>query len=226
MTTLDKFEWEGVQAEVLADAEPMEYAKNELLIQKGSKPFGLLVIRQGLAGIYVAAPDGEEVLVAPVVPGVVLGARLSRDFTFEFSLRALSSVRLDRLGEDRFRAKLSDPRVATWCSNVQHNNLMMLTGFMSSASQRSTDRKILNFVRTYLEEVLRRPLGASEKAEWLITQSHMSEMLGVTRTHLNARLSALSEQGILDIRRRQIYWRRDGAAGNGDFHKERPLTMP
>jgi hypothetical protein len=36
----------------------------------------------------------------------------------------------------------------------------------------------------------------------------MSDILGITRTHLNARLSALSKAGILEIRRRQVVWRR------------------
>ncbi len=64
------------------------------------------------------------------------------------------------------------------------------------------------FVTGYLESYFNRPLNDSETAEWLLTQSHVSDILGITRTHLNARLSALAKQGIMEIRRRQIVWRR------------------
>ena len=199
---------ERLSAMLLAEVTYEDYAKNQVVIERGSAPSGAIFVRQGLIGIYAFAADGEEVLVAPLVPGVLTGTRLDRDFSFEFSLRALSNVRIGRIPEDRFRRLLEDREFQIWCSRNQERNLVMMTGFMCSAAQRSTDRKILNFVRTYLECVLGRPLGAVEKAEWLITQSHLSDMLGVTRTHLNARLSALAERGVLDIRRRQIYWRR------------------
>jgi GTP-sensing pleiotropic transcriptional regulator CodY len=84
----------------------------------------------------------------------------------------------------------------------------MLTRIGAAAAQKNTDRKILVFVEGYLESYFNRPLGEAETAEWLLTQSHVSDILGITRTHLNARLSTLAKQGIMEIRRRQIVWRR------------------
>lgn len=63
-------------------------------------------------------------------------------------------------------------------------------------------------IESYLQAVRNRPLGKNVTAEWLLTQSHLSDMLGITRTHLNARLATLAKSGILDIRRRQIVWNR------------------
>ena len=44
-------------------------------------------------------------------------------------------------------------------------------------------------IESYLQAVRNRPLGKNVTAEWLLTQSHLSDMLGITRTHLNALLA-------------------------------------
>lgn len=214
-----------LEAVFAAEVASEEYQKNQMIVGRGSNPFGGIYVQQGLIGVFAPTSDGEEVLIAPLVNGLLVGAMLDRNFTFEFTLRALSNARVGRIPENRLRALLDDREFAIWCSRNQHQCLLALTGFMSSAAQRTTDRKILNFVQTYLERTLRRPLGAIEKADWLITQLHLSEMLGVTRTHLNARLSALAEQGILDIRRRQIFYRRPQAGYSGAGEAGHSLTI-
>lgn len=222
--SIDRESTAAVEAGILAEMNFEDYPKNHVLVGKGVKAYGLLVVRQGLAGLYRSSPDGEENLIAPFLPGMFAGSHLERGLADELTLRTIAPARVGRIPEDRLRAMMAERRYALWASTSQFRNKTVLVAFLSSASQRTTDRKILNFVQAYLEHALGRPLGSAEKAEWLITQSHLSEILGVTRTHLNARLSALSERGILDIRRRTVYWRQPDAAHGTPLYPENGLA--
>jgi CRP-like cAMP-binding protein len=198
---------ERLAASVLSSCTYIDCAKNEIISSAGSVPSGLIALKQGLAGAYVSAM-GEDTLVSPITPGVVFETRLNRSVPSIFTYRALSPTRLLKLSEDRFQEFLQNPEFAHWCSANQYRNFTMLTRIGAAAAQKNTDRKILVFVEGYLESYYNRPLGDAETAEWLLTQSHVSDILGITRTHLNARLSTLAKQGIMEIRRRQIVWRR------------------
>jgi CRP-like cAMP-binding protein len=167
----------------------------------------LTVVQHGLVGAFVPIGNGET-LVAPFTPGAVLEGRVNRSTPNAFTYRALTSTRLLRLSEQKFQEFLQNPEFLEWCCETQHRNHTALSKISAAAAQKSTTRKILVFVTSYLENYLERPLGDVETAEWLMTQSHMSDILGITRTHLNARLSSLSREGILEIRRRQVTWRR------------------
>jgi CRP-like cAMP-binding protein len=198
---------ERLAASVISSCTYADFAKNEVISSSGTLPFGMTAIRHGLVGAFVPT-DGEETLVAPLTPGSVLEGRVNRSTPNAFTYRALSSTRLLRLSEEKFQEFLQNPEFLQWCCETQHRNHAALSKISAAAAQKSTTRKILVFVTGYLENYFNRPLGDVETAEWLMTQSHMSDILGITRTHLNARLSALSKAGILEIRRRQVVWRR------------------
>jgi CRP-like cAMP-binding protein len=198
---------ERLAAAVLSSCTYVDCAKNELVNSAGSFPSGMTAVKQGLVGAYVNAM-GQEALVAPITPGSVFETRLNRTIPSVVTYRALAPTRLLKLSEERFQEFLQNPEFANWCSTNQYRNFTMLTRIGAAAAQKNTDRKILVFVSGYLESYFNRPLGDAETAEWLLTQSHVSDILGITRTHLNARLSTLAKQGVMEIRRRQIVWRR------------------
>jgi CRP-like cAMP-binding protein len=202
---------ERLAATVLAHCAYVDFSKNDHVITGGDSPSGMYVVRHGLAGLFGNA-NGVETLVAPIVPGTALETRLDRNKPRSVTVRALAPSRVLHLPEEKFAELSQNPEFTAWCIANMHRNFTMLTTMSAAAAQKNTDQKILAFVKTYLELMLDRPLAESEKAEWLLTQSHFSDMLGITRTHLNSRLSGLARQGILDIRRRQISWRRPAAA--------------
>lgn len=198
---------ERLAASVISGCSYLECAKNDVIIAAGSLPSGIHIVKQGLVGYY-GMDGGHEVLVAPLVAGYVFQTRLNRADPVNGAFKALSACRILQLPEERFQDLLADREFVHWCGVNQHRNQKLFASVSVAASRKSTERKILSFVESYLQAVHSRPLGTKETAEWLLTQSHLSDMLGITRTHLNARLATLAKSGILDIRRRQIAWNR------------------
>ncbi len=196
---------ERLAASVLTSCAYVDFSKNQEISPAGSTPSGMFILKVGLAGIYAGAP-GWEMLVAPMVPGFAFGTQTERKSAGRIGVRALAGSRVLHLPEAKFQEFCQNPEFTDWCNANQYRNLNLLTQISAAAVQKSTDRKIIAFVRVYLEQVLGRLPGETETVEWLITQTHLSDMLGITRTHLNARLSALARDGSIDIRRRQIFW--------------------
>ncbi len=196
---------ERLAASVLTSCTIVEYTKNQSIMSTGEMPAGMVVLKSGLAGVYAGSP-GWEVLIAPLIPGVFCGTRIERRSPGRVTIKALANSRVLHLSEERFLEFCQIPEFSEWCSANQYRNISILSNISAAAVQKNTDRKIIAFVHTYLELVLGRMPGEKETAEWLITQSHLSDILGITRTHLNARLSALARDGSIDIRRRQIVW--------------------
>lgn len=192
---------------VVEGSARIEVAKNGTILQAGEPADGMIFLESGLAGVYVDS-EGCEQLISPVAPGACLGIRLDRDSPNPFTFRALSRCTILHLPEARFRQLVKDAEFRNWCSANQQRNFALLGRIAGAAVQKTTERKIVQFVLVFIESCLGRPAGAEETVPWLITQTHFADMLGVTRTHLNARLTALARKGTLEIRNRKMTLRR------------------
>lgn len=196
---------ERLAAAVLAACTYSDFGKNQPIVTAGSMPTGIYILKSGLAGVFAVTPDGES-LIVPVVPGTVFETRLDRRRPSTMTIRALAPTKAMHLSEEKFAEFCLQGEFVEWCSANLYRNLTAFTVVGAAAVQKTTDRKIHAFVRAYLESALGRPPLEAETAEWLLTQSHVSDILGITRTHLNARLSAMAREGSVDIRRRQVHW--------------------
>lgn len=198
---------------VLANMVRVEVPKGGTIVKGGVPADGMSFLESGLAGLYVHT-DFCEQLISPVAAGFALDTRLDRDSRGAFTIRALTKCTLLRLPEARFRQLAKDPDFRNWCSANQQRNFSILARIAGAAVQKTTERKIVQFVLVYVECVLGREAGAEETVPWLITQTHFADMLGVTRTHLNARLTALARKGTLEIQNRRMTLRRPVLSGD------------
>ncbi len=192
---------------VVGSSARVEVPKNGIILKGGKSADGMIFLESGLAGLHVYS-EGCEQLISPIAPGACIDIRLDRDSPGAFTVRALSRCTLLHLPEARFRQLTKDPDFRNWCSASQQRNFALLGRIAGAAVQKTTERKIVQFVLVFIETYLGRPAGREETVPWVITQTHFAEMLGVTRTHLNARLTALARKGTLEIRNRKMTLRR------------------
>lgn len=178
------------------------FRKNETIFHQGDIGDSLQVVTSGGIKIVLASPEGDEAIIASLLPG---------DFFGELALldgapRSTSAVALDQtetlaLPRDEFlRLVGEDPLLVHALLTALAGELRRLTGHVEELHFLDlAGRLAIRLVRLARE---RDPAATGRvELDWPFTQSDLASMIGGTRQSVNRLLSVLVDDGLLSIDR-------------------------
>lgn len=178
------------------------FRRNEMIFHQGDIGDSLQVVASGGIKIVLASPDGEEAIIASLKPGDFFGELALLDgaprSTSAMALEATETLALPR--DEFLRLIAEDPDLVQALLKAVAGELRRLTGHVEELHFLDlAGRLAIRLVRLARDQD-DRATGRVE-LNWPFTQSDLASMIGGTRQSVNKQLSALVEDGLLDIER-------------------------
>lgn len=209
---------EDREAVAALPATPRRIAAGEDLAVEGDRPCHCRVLVSGQAFRHRTLPDGRRQIMSFRIPGDVCdieGLLLSMDHT----VTALSPAEVAFVPHPAFEALLdSRPRVlrALWRANLVENAVSR--EWMVGIGRRTAKARIAHlFCEVYLRM---QAVGLAEKnrCRFPVTQTHLSDALGLSVVHTNRVLQELRGEQLIAFRGGELFvlnW--SGLKAAGEF---------
>lgn len=185
------------------------YRRGTMIFHKDQPGEGLHVIESGRVRFFLPAEAGEELTIDVAGPGEVFGELALLDGQpRSASAESLEETVTYVLGREEFQATLAaSPELAAALIGLLSTRLRHVTDYAESLVFLDVHARV---ARALLELAGR--YGVRGDAQGItidleLTQTDLATMVGATRERVNRALAAFREQGLVELRGRQIMLR-------------------
>ncbi|HEV8339526.1 MAG TPA: Crp/Fnr family transcriptional regulator [bacterium] len=183
------------------------YRRGTMIFHKDQAGDGLHIIESGRVRFFLPAERGEELTIDVAGEGEVFGELALLDGQpRSASVEALEDTVTHVLGREEFQASLAaSPELAAAVIGLLSTRLRHVTDYAESLAFLDVHARV---ARALLELAGRYGVrGDGITIDLDLTQTNLATMVGATRERVNRALAAFREQGIVDLRGRQIVLR-------------------
>jgi CRP-like cAMP-binding protein len=186
---------EGLQAGAISAT----YRPGEMVFMPDRQPEFVYVLVSGLVRIFRLSPSGDELQFGHVLPGEVFGElELFVDRPRESFAQAVERSLVWRITRDQFLLVLkSSPAVMFEVSRQMGGRFKKIEGRVEDLVFRSARSRIARILLQLAEEFAL-PDDRGTSIGLPLTQSELAVMIGTSRQTVNAGLSQLRQEGVLD----------------------------
>jgi CRP/FNR family cyclic AMP-dependent transcriptional regulator len=182
-------------------AQRRGYPRHALVVRDGDPGERLHLLRKGRAKVYLASPDGREVILAILGPGDFFGdMALIDDEPCSASVMTLEESEFVSIGKDEFRRVLiSSPSMAV--------NLLTAMSQRLREADRQIESLALKDVQARVAQVLRQiaePDDGDLVVPARLTHRDIAAMAGAAREVVTRALRVLEDSGVLRVDGRRI----------------------
>lgn len=185
------------------------YRRGTVIFHKDQPGEGLHIIESGRVRFFLPAEAGEELTIDVAGPGEVFGELALLDGQpRSASAEALDETVTHVLGREEFQATLAaSPELAAALIGLLSTRIRHVTDYAESLAFLDVHARV---ARALLELAGRygvRGDGQAITIDLALTQTDLATMVGATRERVNRALAAFREQGLVELRGRQIILR-------------------
>jgi len=197
----------GIEADEIAllarSARVRDYARDELVFQRGERPNGLLVVAEGTLKLAVRGANGEHKVVALVEEGQACASALAfLDRPSALEATALTPATVVSIPASAiFEAMQRDPDLARRV--VEHLSQRVLS--LVDEVEGITLRRGLQRVAHYVESLARERGSNAHVVRLPSTKTLIAAQLGMAKETLSRLLHELVEKGAINVSRREIF---------------------
>jgi len=202
--------WTGlpkpIEFDLLANAKPRCVRAGQTLFEAGDAADGFYLLKSGLLKVILASPDGDEVIIALLVPGTVVGDVAVIDGLLRAAtvLALLDSDLLFVTKADFDRCALRHPEIYRSLARILANRLRE-TNDTICANMFLTVKARVARALLQIAKILGRPKGdGGISIPDIVRQRDLAAMAGVTRETVN-RILAEWERSKLVIKSAHTY---------------------
>jgi CRP-like cAMP-binding protein len=176
------------------------FSKNtgEDIVQQGERPMTVALILEGLACRYKLSDAGERQIVGIMVPGDLCDLHAFVLNAMDHSIAALSPVTLTHVPRDKLMALFeSEPRItrALWWSTMVDEGT--LREWVMNVAKRSAYAGVAHLLSELCMRLQTVGLASEDQCEINMRQEDLADAVGVGRSHLNASIAQLEEEGLI-----------------------------
>ncbi|HSP31884.1 MAG TPA: Crp/Fnr family transcriptional regulator [Halomonas sp.] len=184
---------------------PIEFAKGHDIMREGSSPGKAHVLVDGWACRYKIIDSGKSQIVAFLIPGDLCDIHISLLNRMDHSIATITPVIAMAFTREKLNDLFNDhPRVAksfTWSILVDE---AILRQWLVCIGRLTATAALAHLL---CELFLRhKSVGLAQGNEFCLplTQTHLSEALGITHVHTNRALHTLRSDGLIEMRKPNI----------------------
>lgn len=194
---------EGDQLEtVVSLIRRKHYKKGESLFLEGGTLQGLFIINRGKAKAYRHTVDGKEQILHLFFPGDFFGEKsLFVDKKTEYSISAVEPVDLCMISKKDFQRLMeSYPKINQKIMVELVHRIDRLESMIENLGMKSVDERIQSILLEFGRKALQdRPLIDGSEFALPLSREGLANYIGVTRETVSRKLSALQEEGIIEM---------------------------
>lgn len=181
-----------------------DYARGEVVFQKGDPGTAMFLVRSGLLKVYESSPEGTELVLTTLAAGAVVGElALADGGERSASVAALQPSRLLVLGRNEFlHALRQEGALAEPLLHYLAAHLRRLTDFAADLVFLDLSARVAKLL-TRLAEESGQPVRPGMLLRSL-TQSELAAMVGASRQSTNGVLRGFVQAGWVELEGRQI----------------------
>lgn len=193
--------------------------KGEDLVIQGSSPTTSFLILRGLAGRYTISADGQRQIVSILIPGDFADLPSLFLQPIDHSILCFTDCEVVHFPHRELLAKIREfgPLTAMLWRNTLVDGAIARKWLAATAFLNAEARAAHFLCEMYLR-LERVSLAADLRFELPLSQSELSDILGMSSVHMNRTVQSLREAGLVTWRDREIIihdW--DALAAQGQF---------
>lgn len=179
--------------------------KGEVIINEGERPKNVYLIEQGWACRYKLLENGDNHIMAYLIPGDLCDVHITILEEMDHSIRALTPVTLRKFPADEMRNIMENhhrlARALFWSTLVDE---AILREWLVNIGTRPAEERLAHI---FCEMLIRsRIAGCAENKsiEFPLTQAELSESIGLTQVHTNRVLQKLRQEGMVKLEKKRL----------------------
>lgn len=179
--------------------------KREIIVMEGDECKGLYIIKSGRVKLIRASSTGKEQIIKILNPGDLLGFEVFYDGkTFATSAVAMEEAELCFIGKDNFFKILEkEPDIARKLIIAMGRELNSAYERIGSLGLLNAREKLAHLLYSLASEYGVKKDGGV-KLNLTLSRLEIAELLGITQETSIRLLKTFKEEGILDIKRKEI----------------------
>lgn len=179
--------------------------KREIIVMEGDECKGLYIIKSGRVKLIRASSTGKEQIIKILNPGDLLGFEVFYDGkTFATSAVAMEEAELCFIGKDNFFKILEkEPDIARKLIIAMGKELSGAYETIGSLGLLNAREKLAHLLYSLASEYGVKKDGGV-KLNLTLSRLEIAELLGITQETSIRLLKTFKEEGILDIKRKEI----------------------
>lgn len=184
---------------------PRRYAKGQLVFLEGDVGESLYVVAEGQVKVYVASPEGAEMVLTTLIPPATFGELALLDGGFRSASVATvePSVLLTLTRATLLELWWQHPTLGDRLLRHLGSLVRRLTAQASDLRFLDLDGRVAKLLIGFLDD-RGEPAEGGIALDLQLTQADLAAMVGGSRQSVNQALRALEEQGYLELHPRRI----------------------
>ncbi|WP_127837062.1 Crp/Fnr family transcriptional regulator [Clostridium prolinivorans] len=177
-----------------------KYKKGQILFFEGDVSDKFYIINKGKVKIFKYTKEGKEQILYILSEGDFIGyLSLLKKGKFDFNAEALDDVNMCILTKDAFDDIVKkNPEISLKILENLHDRVVSLENLVKILSTKDIEARIADLLKVFARE-----FGHEEEEGIIIdmplSREEMANYIGVTRETMSRKLSAMEDEGILEL---------------------------
>jgi CRP/FNR family transcriptional regulator len=177
-----------------------KYKKGQILFFEGDVSDKFYIINKGKVKIFKYTKEGKEQILYILSEGDFIGyLSLLKKGKFDFNAEALDDVNMCILTKDAFDDIVKkNPEISLKILESLHDRVVSLENLVKILSTKDIEARIADLLKVFARE-----FGHEEEEGIIIdmplSREEMANYIGVTRETMSRKLSAMEDEGILEL---------------------------
>lgn len=177
-----------------------KYEKGELIIMEGSHPESLIVINQGRVKVYRYTADGKEQILYIFSSGDFFGEKnILKNQEATYNVEALEPTNICMINKKDFQSLLYEhPEIGVKIIEVLCSRMEKIESALQSMGTKSVESRINSILLEFAKRYGRKhPRGVL--VDLPLSREGIANYIGTARETVSRKLSALKEEGVIEI---------------------------
>jgi CRP-like cAMP-binding protein len=175
------------------------------VVRQGDKPDTVALVLEGLACRYKLTENGERQIVGIMVPGDLCDLHAFLLDQMDHSIAALTKLSITHIPKERLLHLFdTEPRItrALWWGTLVDEGT--LREWVMNVTTRSSNERLAHLLSELCMRLETVGLATSTECDIPILQTDLADAVGLGRSHVNASLAKLRDDGLIELRRGSI----------------------
>ncbi|MWJ26651.1 helix-turn-helix domain-containing protein [Halomonas sp. ZH2S] len=188
-----------------AATRSVQMEKGEIIINENERPEHVYLIEKGWACRYKLLENGDNHIMAYLIPGDLCDVHITILEVMDHSIRALTPVTLRKFPADEMRNIMENhhrlARALFWSTLVDE---AVLREWLVNMGTRLAEPRLAH---VFCEMLIRSRIAGcaeNESFEFPLSQAELGETMGLTEVHTNRALQKLRQKGLVSLEKKRL----------------------
>jgi CRP-like cAMP-binding protein len=197
----------GEDKRLLRDAvrDVRVFGRREDIIREGDRPENVHLVMEGWAARYKALPNGDQPILAFLIPGDLCDVHISLLDEMDHSLKALSPCRIALLPREMIQHILKQSerltRALWWATLLDE---AVLREWLVTTGHRPANQRLGHLICEMLLRMRAVGLTEDDSFELPLTQDELGDVMGLSSVHINRMMQELRARDLITTEGRRV----------------------